>query len=72
MQPTFWPVRTIPPAAVKRMSDYCSSATPTVVAALTLVIERTFNPTPWLTATSWAVTERKRRILDLDAQKPLD
>jgi hypothetical protein len=31
--------------------------------ALTLVIERTLDPTSWLIVTGWTATERERRIL---------
>jgi hypothetical protein len=31
--------------------------------ALTLVIERTVDPTSWLIVTGWIATERERRIL---------
>lgn len=31
--------------------------------ALTLVIERTLDPTSWLIITGWTATERERRIL---------
>jgi hypothetical protein len=32
--------------------------------ALTLVLERTVDPTSWLIVTGWETTERERRILD--------
>jgi hypothetical protein len=32
--------------------------------ALTLVLERTVDPTSWLIVTGWEATERERRILD--------
>lgn len=32
--------------------------------ALTLVIERTLDPTSWLIVTGWTATERERRIID--------
>ena len=32
--------------------------------ALTLVIERTLDPTTWLIVTGWPATERERRIID--------
>jgi hypothetical protein len=32
--------------------------------ALTLVLERTIDPTSWLVVTGWEATERERRILD--------
>ena len=31
--------------------------------ALTLVLERTIDPTSWLIVTGWEATERERRIL---------
>lgn len=31
---------------------------------LTLVLERTVDPTSWLIVTGWEATERERRILD--------
>jgi len=31
--------------------------------ALTLVIERTVDPTTWLIVTGWPATERERRII---------
>jgi hypothetical protein len=31
--------------------------------ALTLVIERTIDPTAWLAVTGWTATERERRML---------
>jgi hypothetical protein len=31
--------------------------------ALTLVIERTVDPTSWLIVTGWIATERERRII---------
>jgi hypothetical protein len=31
---------------------------------LTLVLERTIDPTSWLIVTGWDATERERRILD--------
>lgn len=31
---------------------------------LTLVIERTVDPTSWLIVTGWIATERERRIID--------
>lgn len=31
---------------------------------LTLVLERTVDPTSWLAVTGWEATERERRILD--------
>ncbi|HKO37701.1 MAG TPA: hypothetical protein VJU14_04975 [Solirubrobacterales bacterium] len=31
---------------------------------LTLVLERTVDPTSWLVVTGWEATERERRILD--------
>jgi len=31
--------------------------------ALTLVIERTIDPTSWLIVTGWTATERERRII---------
>lgn len=31
---------------------------------LTLVIERTVDPTSWLIVTGWTATDRERRILD--------
>jgi len=31
---------------------------------LTLVIERTLDPTTWLIVTGWPATDRERRILD--------
>jgi hypothetical protein len=31
---------------------------------LTLVIERTLDPTTWLIVTGWPATERERRIID--------
>jgi hypothetical protein len=32
--------------------------------ALTLVVERTSDPTTWLTLTGWDATARERRLLD--------
>lgn len=32
--------------------------------ALTLVIERTLDPTTWVVVTGWSATDRERRILD--------
>jgi uncharacterized DUF497 family protein len=32
--------------------------------ALTLVLERTIDPTSWLIITGWEATERERRIVD--------
>lgn len=32
--------------------------------ALTLVIERTVDPTTWLIVTGWTATSRERRIID--------
>lgn len=48
-----------PTAAVKRASDCCSSATPDGGRALTLVIERTVDPTSWLIVTGWIATRAR-------------
>jgi hypothetical protein len=32
--------------------------------ALTLVLERTLDPTSWLIVTGWEASDRERRILD--------